>query len=56
MRHLTDAADAWDARGRETGDLYRGARLAAASDFAAAKPDQLSAVETEFIVASSRAA
>ena len=31
MRHLTDAADAWDARGREPGDLYRGARLAAAS-------------------------
>ena len=33
--HLTDAARAWDAGGRETGDLYRGARLTAALGWAA---------------------
>ena len=27
MRHLTEAADAWEARGREPGDLYRGSTL-----------------------------
>jgi DNA-binding SARP family transcriptional activator/WD40 repeat protein len=31
-RHLSAAADAWDAGGRESGELYRGARLAAALD------------------------
>ncbi len=56
MRHLTDAADAWDARGREPGDLYRGARLAAAAELVAAKPSQLSAVETAFVAASDDAA
>ncbi len=56
VRHLTDAADAWDARGREPGDLYRGARLAAAIDLVNAKPEQLSPVEAEFVAASHDAA
>ena len=56
MRHLTDAADAWEVHGREPGDLYRGARLAAAADLVAAKPSQLSARETEFVAASDDAA
>ena len=33
--HLTAAARDWDARGRDPGELYRGARLAAALDWAA---------------------
>lgn len=31
-RHLTSAAQAWDATGRETSELYRGARLAVAGE------------------------
>ena len=35
-RHLADAAREWDARGRDAGDLYRGARLAGALEWRAA--------------------
>ena len=31
-RHLTDAAQEWQRLGREEGELYRGARLAAAAE------------------------
>ena len=37
--HLSDAAREWDAGGRDAGDLYRGARLAAALDWSAAHDD-----------------
>ena len=34
-RHITQAASEWDAAGRDRGELYRGARLAAALDWTA---------------------
>ena len=51
-RHLRDAARGWAAGGRDPGELYRGARLAAVLDWS---PSDLTAIEREFI-ASSRAA
>lgn len=51
LNHLTTAAQAWDQRGRETADLYRGARLDTANQFTTTHTD-ISALETEFIDAS----
>ena len=56
LRHLSDAAAAWETRGREPGDLYRGARLVAAGDVLASHPERLTAMETEFVAASAFAA
>ncbi|HEY5429742.1 MAG TPA: BTAD domain-containing putative transcriptional regulator, partial [Solirubrobacteraceae bacterium] len=50
--HLAAAAGEWDARGRDPGDLYRGARLAGALDWTAQHRDQLNRSEREFIDAS----
>lgn len=50
--HLSDAARDWEARGREPGELYRGARLAAALDWAASHAAELNASEREFLAAS----
>jgi WD40 repeat protein/transcriptional regulator with XRE-family HTH domain len=50
--HLTAAATGWDERNRDPGELYRGARLAGALDWAAQHDDQLNALEREFIQAS----
>ncbi len=55
-RHLRVAAGEWDARGRDGGDLYRGARLAAALEFCAQRPDQMDRLEREFVAASQAAA
>jgi len=49
-RHLTQAATDWDTGGRDPGDLYRGARLSAALDWAEAA--ELNRVEREFLQAS----
>jgi WD40 repeat protein/DNA-binding SARP family transcriptional activator len=49
-RHLTQAATEWEARGRDPGELYRGARLAAALDWADAA--ELNRVERQFLDAS----
>jgi WD40 repeat protein/DNA-binding SARP family transcriptional activator len=54
--HLREAASEWHARGRDTGDLYRGARLAAALEFCAQRPDQMDRLEGEFVAASQAAA
>src|ERR1035437_4013908 len=54
--HLTDASREWDARGRDLGDLYRGARLTAALDWSAQHWDELSPLEREFVQASRSAA
>jgi WD40 repeat protein/DNA-binding SARP family transcriptional activator len=54
--HLTESSREWDAGGRDGGDLYRGARLAAALDWSAQHSDQLSPVEREFVGASRAAA
>ncbi len=56
LRHLSDSAGAWDARGRDAGELYRGARLAAATDLVATSPDRLTDLESEFVSASRDAA
>ena len=52
--HLSAAATDWDARSRDPGELYRGARLATALDWAAQHDDRLNAVEREFIESSRR--
>ena len=48
-RGLGDAARAWDADARDPGGLYRGARLAAALDWAAGHAAELSATERAFL-------
>jgi len=50
-RHLTRSASAWEAIGRDSGELYRGARLAAALDWARGRVD-LTAGERAFLEAS----
>ncbi|HET8951022.1 MAG TPA: BTAD domain-containing putative transcriptional regulator [Solirubrobacteraceae bacterium] len=54
-RHLTEAARGWEASGRDAGELYRGSRLAAASDWASAHDEDLNRLEREFLVASREA-
>src|SRR5215217_7276871 len=51
QRHLTRSAQAWEAMGRDPGELYRGARLAAALEWAG-EGAELSAEEREFLAAS----
>ena len=55
-RHLTDAAREWDERGRDPGDLYRGARLAAALEWRDGHERELNATERAFLDASRTAA
>ncbi len=50
--HLIGAAREWDERGREPGDLYRGARLAAMLDWAGEHDAELNAAERAFVAAS----
>jgi len=52
--HLTQAASEWEAAGREPGELYRGARLAATLEWADAAGDDvgLNRLEREFLEAS----
>ena len=52
QRHLTETASQWELLDREPGELYRGARLVLAGEQAAAHPDELSALEWEFLEAS----
>jgi DNA-binding SARP family transcriptional activator/WD40 repeat protein len=55
-RHLTPAARDWDAAGRPDDELYRGARLAAALDWAAGAPEDPTPLERAFVDASRVAA
>jgi WD40 repeat protein/class 3 adenylate cyclase len=55
-QHLTQAARAWDASGRESSELYRGVRLTAALDWAADHAGDLNELEREFLAASRQAA
>jgi WD40 repeat protein/class 3 adenylate cyclase/tRNA A-37 threonylcarbamoyl transferase component Bud32 len=48
-RQLGDAARMWDVGGRESSDLYRGARLSAAADWARVHREDLNATERSFI-------
>jgi WD40 repeat protein/tRNA A-37 threonylcarbamoyl transferase component Bud32 len=54
--HITRAAAEWHAAGRDSGELYRGARLAAALDWSAAHELELNEVERLFLTASRDAA
>jgi WD40 repeat protein/tRNA A-37 threonylcarbamoyl transferase component Bud32 len=51
-RHVTDAATEWDAAGRDQGELYRGARLAAALEWTADHALDLNELEREFVTES----
>ena len=55
-RHLGLAATAWAGAGRSAADLYRGARLVAALEWAAGHPGEVGAVEREFLHAGERLA
>lgn len=50
--HLIGAARVWDAGGREEGDLYRGARLITALEWAGDRQTELNATERDFLDAS----
>jgi WD40 repeat protein len=51
-RHMTQAATEWDAAGRDQGELYRGARLAAALDWTADHDLDLNQLERAFVTES----
>jgi WD40 repeat protein len=51
-RQLTEAAQEWQAAGREPDILFRGARLAQAREWAIVHPDDMNALEKEFLQAS----
>ena len=54
--HITRAATEWDTVGRDPGELYRGARLAAALDWSTDHAFELNDVEREFVTESREAA
>ena len=54
-RHITRAATDWDAAGRDQGELFRGARLAAALDWTAAHALDVNELEREFVTESREA-
>jgi DNA-binding SARP family transcriptional activator/WD40 repeat protein/energy-coupling factor transporter ATP-binding protein EcfA2 len=55
-RELSAQANAWESGDRDDADLYRGARLAAAVEWASAHPSDPAEIERAFLVASRRAA
>jgi WD domain, G-beta repeat len=55
-RHLIGAAREWEAAGRDPGELYRGARLTGALDWAREHDGDLNQLEREFLDASRDAA
>jgi hypothetical protein len=48
-QHLTHAATQWEATGRESSELYRGARLSAALDWASTRGPDLNELERDFL-------
>jgi DNA-binding SARP family transcriptional activator/WD40 repeat protein len=56
LRHLTLAADSWQAMGRPTSELYRGLRLQTALDWRAGTRPALTPTETAFLDAGHAAA
>ena len=52
LRHLTEAVHGWEARNRDAGELYRGARLAQIREWASANEDHLNEAERAFLKAS----
>jgi WD40 repeat protein/class 3 adenylate cyclase len=55
-RHLIGAAQAWEQAGHDPGELYRGARLTAALDWAHSHHEDLNELERAFLDASRAAA
>jgi formylglycine-generating enzyme required for sulfatase activity len=51
-RHLTESAREWERRARDPGELYRGARLLQAQEWAANRASQLNPLERAFLQAS----
>ncbi len=51
-RHLTESAREWEARKQDSAELYRGARLAQAREWASANEERLNAFERAFLAAS----
>ncbi|MFZ1401017.1 MAG: AAA family ATPase, partial [Candidatus Promineifilaceae bacterium] len=51
-RHLTESAQAWQQLNRDSGELYRGARLEQAQEWANAHDDELNDLERAFLAAS----
>jgi WD40 repeat protein/class 3 adenylate cyclase len=47
--HLTQSANQWAERGKDPGDLYRGARLSATLDWADGHDQEVNALEREFL-------
>ncbi len=54
-QHLIQAAEQWEASGRDPAELYRGARLASALDWAAGHDAELNELERDFLDASNEA-
>src|SRR2546429_643936 len=54
-RRLTEAAQEWEALGRDPGALLRGARLATTGDWATKHDSELNEFEREFLTASRQA-
>ncbi|MFV2039876.1 MAG: hypothetical protein ACC660_06495, partial [Acidimicrobiales bacterium] len=55
LTHLRNASYAWEAGGEDAGDLYRGARLGAALDWAESSRPVLSDLETRFLAGARQA-
>src|SRR5687768_10682844 len=51
-RHLTESAYEWEARGRDRSELYRGARLAQAREWASVSGERLNELERAFLTTS----
>ncbi|MAT96308.1 MAG: hypothetical protein CL608_04125 [Anaerolineaceae bacterium] len=51
-RHLTESAQEWQQLNHDPGELYRGARLEQAQEWAAQHEDELNDLEREFLAAS----
>jgi WD40 repeat protein/class 3 adenylate cyclase/energy-coupling factor transporter ATP-binding protein EcfA2 len=54
-RRLTESAQEWEALGRDSGALFRGARLATTGDWATAHDQELNQLERDFLTASRQA-
>lgn len=48
-RHITESAQEWEARGHDSSELYRGARLAQAREWASVNEERLNASERAFL-------
>jgi WD40 repeat protein/transcriptional regulator with XRE-family HTH domain len=51
-RHLTESAHEWERRGRDSTELYRGARLAQVREWTSTHRERLNALEEAFLAAS----